>query len=156
MKLGAITRRPLKKVWAGPLLFCVMILSGCSTYLIDSNPRGLRVSVDNVELGVTPCEYTWEHGGAMGWTKVIRVTPPNRQQMRDYEKRTNKIVSTWVTSEIAKTIYSEHGGGTVFFQFVTNEYDQPQTPEDVEWVKNAMQQDAEHLEEQRELILKQK
>ena len=76
--------------------------------------------------------------------------------MRDYEKRTNKIVSTWVTSEIAKTIYSEHGGGTVFFQFVTNEYDQPQTPEDAEWVKNAMQQDAEHLEEQRELILKQK
>lgn len=138
------------------LLFLGFLLSGCSTYLIDSNPRGLRVSVDNVELGVTPCEYTWNHGGEMGWTKVIRVTPPSRQQMKEYEKSTNKIVSTWVSGEIAKTVYSEHGGGTVFFQFVTNEYDQPQTEEELEWVKHAIQQDAEHLEEQRELILKQK
>lgn len=138
------------------LLGLALAVSGCSTYLIDSNPRGLRVSVDNVELGVTPCEYTWNHGGEMGWTKVIRVTPPSRQQIREYERCTNKIVSTWVSSEIAKTVYSEHGGGTVFFQFVTNEYDQPQTEEELEWVKHAIQQDAEHLEKQRELILKQK
>lgn len=138
------------------LLGVALTVSGCSTYLIDSNPRGLRVSVDNVELGVTPCEYTWNHGGEMGWTKVIRVTPPSRQQIREYERSTNKIVSTWVSSEIAKTVYSEHGGGTVFFQFVTNEYDRPQTEEEVEWVKHAIQQDAKHLEEQRELILKQK
>ena len=136
-------------------VFAVLFFGGCSTYIIDSQPQGLRVSVDNIEHGVTPCEYTWAHGGEYG-TKTIRVAPPTRQQLRDYEKQNNKIISIWTTGEMSKTIYSLSGGGTVFFDFISSEYDQPQTPEDAKWVEDAIRKDAEHLEEQREIILKQK
>ena len=140
----------------GLVFFVIVVLffGGCSTYIIDSKPQGLRVSVDNIECGVTPCEYTWVHGDY--WTKTICVAPPTRQQLRNYEKQNNKIVSVWMTGEISKTIYSSSQGGTVFFDFISSEYDQPQTPEDAKWVEDAMRKDAEHLEEQREIILKQK
>lgn len=136
-------------------VFGVLFFCGCSTYMIDSHPQGLRVSVDNIECGVTPCEYTWAHGGEYG-SKTITVTPPTRQQLRDYEKQSNKIVSVWTNGEMSKSIYSLSGGGTVYFDFITSEYDQPKTPEEAEWVENAMRKDVEHLEEQREVILRQK
>lgn len=135
------------------ILMGVFSCGGCTTYLIDSNPQGLRVSVDNIECGRTPCEYTWTHGGEYG-SKIIRVYPPTRQQLKDYEQKNNKIVSVWTNEEIAKTVYSNNEGGTVFFQFITSEYDVPQTEKDAEWVKSAIRQDWEHLEKQRELILR--
>ena len=141
----------------GLCLFVGAILfgGGCSTYVIDSHPQGLRVSVDNIECGVTPCEYKWAHGGEYE-TRIICVAPPTRQQLRDYEKQNNKIVSVWTTNAMSKTIYSLSGGGTVYFDFISSEYEEPQTAEDAKWVLDAMQKDAEHLEEQREIILKQK
>jgi hypothetical protein len=136
-------------------LVSIFVLSGCSTYVVDSRPRGLRVSVNNVERGVTPYEFKWLHGGEYE-TRIIHVTPPTRQQLHDYEKQNNKIVSVWKTDEMSKIIYSPGGGGTVLFNFITSEYDQPQTPEEAKWVEEAIQKDAEDLEKQRELILKQK
>ena len=84
------------------ILMGVFLCGGCTTYLIDSNPQGLRVSVDNIECGRTLCEYTWTHGGEYG-SKIIRVYPPTRQQLKDYEQKNNKIVSVWTNEEIAKT-----------------------------------------------------
>ncbi len=132
---------------------CMMICCGCSTYYIDSNPQGLRVTINNLEQGVTPLKYTWAHGGEYGSLHIC-VTQPSRAQIRDYEQKNNRIVSIWQNGEMTKTMWSKDGGGNVFFQFITNEYDQPKTDEEAEWVKASMAKDAEFIKERREMILK--
>lgn len=115
-------------------------LCGCRSYVIDSNPQGLRVSVDNVELGFTPCEYTTSDDYFR-----IEVEPPSKQQLKKYQEEKQKIVSIWTTSAQSKSITLGVRSGSVFFQFIDSEYDIPKTEEEREWVLREIENDAENL-----------
>lgn len=97
-------------------LICAL-MTGCVTYTIDSNPQGLRVTIDDLERGVTPCEYTTSYGDSIS----IEVAPPTYQQCRQYEQKNNvKIINKENRSQ-TKRVDSFDGSGTVFFQFINEE-----------------------------------
>lgn len=100
-------------------LVCTFI-TGCVTYTIDSNPQGLRVTVNNLEHGVTPCKYTRYTDGNNIRTDIT-VTAPTQQQIQAYSSEKGVSVTQWRPTNKSKTLYSFDGSGTVFFQFVNEE-----------------------------------
>ena len=136
------------------LCFVSLVFScGCSslvmrTYEIDSNPQGLRVSVNNIDQGVTPCEFSCN---AKAIPREIVVEAPTKQELRNHEKEKGKIVSIWQTVAKSKTIRPNvDGSGKVFFQFISSEYDVPKTDEEREWVRQAIQDDVDRLKAEKE------
>ncbi len=126
-------------------LFC-----GCRTYVIDSHPQGLRVTVNEIERGVTPYEHTSSINNQN--QLKVEVAPPSRQQLKTYEEQNAKIVSTWITNSQTKLIYTPTSpSGRVLFNFIEREYDRPTTEEEWEWVRNAIKDDEEFLRRQEEL-----
>jgi hypothetical protein len=96
--------------------------AGCVTYRVESKPQGLRVTVNQLEQGTTPCKVSrW-----IFWRDPIRtkitVYPPKSPQMEQYERDQQMAVSSWKRGEITKMLYSEHGSGTVLFDFVQDEH----------------------------------
>lgn len=125
-------------------------LVGCRTYVIDSNPQGLRVAVDNLEQGVTPCEVTV---GLEGFYHVT-VAPPTNRQLRAYEKEKDVIVSTWINGTQQKGISYNSPSGTMFFEFITSEYDTPTTPEGWAQLRQDLEHDGKELDRKRQQLLK--
>lgn len=140
------------------LLFCVM---GCVTsenervmcndediYVIDSVPQGLRVTVNDFERGVTPCKLD-RTDYRNRYSLTICVEAPSKQQIKRYEEQNKKIVSLWWRSDERKIVDISEPGGTLRFNFIKAEYDEPKTEEEWEWVRNAIEEDVKELEERR-------
>ncbi len=128
---------------------CRTALSGCRTYVIDSNPQGLRVTINDIERGVTPLEYTTsEHF-------VVDMVAPTRNQLINYEDEKGKLVSLWTSGSQSKSIWPDNSpSGTIFFQFIQSEYDRPTTEEDRQKVLHYMNEDADNLKRRQELLKK--
>ncbi len=109
----------MRALWFG--MVTALALGGCTTYVIDSNPRGLRASVNNVEAGLTPCRYTvWSD-----WRYPLEVTvaPPSNRQLQDYANAHRVDIHETIRSPQTKVLTPRSPSGTVFFEFVTSEFD---------------------------------
>lgn len=115
-------------------------------YVIDSVPQGLRVTVNDFERGVTPCKLD-----RTDYREVLSldicVEAPSKQQIERYKEQNKKIVSLWWAGDKRKTIRTREPGGTLRFNFIDAEYDEPKTEEEWEWVRNAIEEDVKELEE---------
>lgn len=116
------------------LLGFMFVASGCVTYTIDSKPQGLRVTINNIEQGFTPCEYS-KYTDGYDIRSEITVAPPTIQQIQEYEQKNAMTVVDWTREAQSKTLYSRDGDGTVFFQFIQAE--QPTNAEVVDTEKTA-------------------
>ena len=117
--------RPGRLVWAAALAAGVSAC-GCTTYLIDSNPQGLRVSVNNVEEGFTPCRYTlWSQ---FYYPLEVTVAPPQPRQLEAYAAARNVSVEA-VSAPQTKVLTPRSPSGTVYFDFIVRERDLPARPE---------------------------
>lgn len=132
------------------VFFAGLCLVGCRTYVIDSNPQGLRVAVDDLERGVTPCEVTVQ----MDTYHRVTVEPPTNRQLRAYERKNGIVVSTWLNGTQAKTIRDDSPSGRMFFEFITSEYDRPTTEEGWVQLKRDLEHDAKELDRKRQDVLK--
>ncbi len=134
----------MKRFLCCTLFFSLALICGCRTYIIDSHPRGLRVTINDIERGLTPLEY--ETMADFSYNFNVEVTPPTQQQIRAYEVQNNKIVSIWHTGAKQKHIYPDDSpSGTILFQFISSEYDIPQTEEERIWTINALEADATRI-----------
>lgn len=124
-----------------------------SVYIIDSVPQGLRVVVNDFERGVTPCIL--DPKKYLGNTYLsVEVTAPTKQQLKQYEEKHQKVVSTWWTQDKRKLIDCHNPGGRILFNFIASEYDIPKTEADWEWLKNAIKEDEEDVKREREMYLR--
>ncbi len=116
---------------------------------VVSNPSGLRVTINNIDIGKTPLNYEPKSSTSFF---VIQVDPPMKQDLKRYEEENKKIVSIWYTTAQQKNIMPEVSGyGTVFFQFIASEYDEPKTEEERAWVAEQVKNDIENLEKAKKL-----
>ncbi len=125
------------------------VMTNDKGWKIVSNPSGLRVTVNNIDVGATPLHYEPKSSASFF---VIQVDPPMKQDLKRYEEENKKIVSTWYTATQQKNIMpglSEYG--TISFQFIASEYDVPTTEEEREWVAEQCKQDIENLEKEKKL-----
>ncbi len=131
------------------LIGMALVLGGCRTYLIDSNPRGLAVTINDIEYGITPIEYkTGEHF-------TVEVAPPTRMQLKKHEEENNKVISTWSTIRQWKSIWPDKSpSGTIFFQFINSEYDKPTTEEELKELYYYLEEDAENLKRKQDMLKK--
>lgn len=112
----------MNRLFKATTLFALIctLTPGCVTYTIDSNPQGLRITVNNLEYGVTPCEYSRYTDGNNIRTD-IRVTAPTQQQIQAYATEKGVSVTQWKPTDKSKSLYAYDGSGTVFFQFIIEE-----------------------------------
>lgn len=94
-----------------------LLTAGCVTYTIDSNPQGLRVTIDEIERGVTPCQYTVAPGSFLD----IEVVPPTCLQRQQYEAQKGVKITDYYPLSQSKHVYTSDGSGTIFFEFITDE-----------------------------------
>lgn len=100
----------------------LLAVGGCTTYVIDSNPQGLRVSVNNVEEGFTPCRYfLWSQ---FYYPLEVTVAPPQPRQLEAYAAERNVSVQA-ITTPQTKVLTPRSPSGTVYFDFIATERDLP-------------------------------
>ncbi len=102
------------------LIVVMFVVSGCRTYVIDSNPQGLQVTIDNNYVGLTPfvcrdnCMITDEF--------EIKVEPPTAEQIRSHENERGRAVEDWTTDRQVKKIDpTVDTSGTIMFNFIKGE-----------------------------------
>lgn len=115
-------RRPPLAALAPALAAALLAVGGCTTYVIDSNPQGLRVSVNNVEEGFTPCRYfLWSQ---FYYPLEVTVAPPQPRQLEAYAAERNVSVQA-ITTPQTKVLTPRSPSGTVYFDFIATERDLP-------------------------------
>lgn len=123
------------------LLPCLaaLLLAGCRCYTIDSNPRGLRVVINDIEQGPTPTSYVCWASDDFDLT----VYPPANTQWDAYEREGGRLVSTFIDEPQAKRIKGDRSpSGTILVDFVTSEYPRPTSPEGWARLREALRADA--------------
>ena len=123
-----------------------LLTTGCggpfTKWTIDSCPRGLPVTLDNVEWGRTPCSVSYYRARQM---RIVTVRPPTKEQWRNYQRDSGKIISTYIADAQTKTMRASAPEGTVFFNFVGEEYAVPETSEERIWLEAQMEDDGRML-----------
>ena len=109
----------MKRRWSF-LMMVVLGCVGCVSYRVESQPQGLRVTVNELEEGTTPCRVSrWTWGNPIR-TKIT-VYPPKSPKVAQYEREKGVVVTSWKRGEMSKTLFSEHGSGRVLFDFIQDE-----------------------------------
>lgn len=121
MKWSALRRVAAARA-ALALLGALPLLAGCTIYRIDSNPQGLRVSVNNIEEGFTPCRYVLWTG--FYYPLEVTVAPPQPRQLQSYANEKGVTVRA-ITAPQTKILTERSPSGTVYFDFIATEHDNP-------------------------------